>query len=83
MYNQLKKSPHDGTGVLDSTAISMVSQAIRLGKGNSIMMQNKCTDGDQREFDYKTKVITNERKRDLWDVSQLCTKQVDTGEMIK
>ena len=40
-------------------------------------------DGDQREFDHKTKTITNENIKDLQDVSQLCTKQVGTGEMIK
>jgi len=40
-------------------------------------------DRDQREFDHKTKVITNENIKDLQDVSQLCTKQVDTGKMIK
>jgi len=40
-------------------------------------------DRDQREFDHKTKVITNEDIKDLRDVSQLCTKQVGTGEMIK
>ena len=40
-------------------------------------------DRDQREFDHKTKVITNENIKDLQDVSQLCTKQVGTGEMIK
>jgi len=28
-------------------------------------------------------VITNENIKDLRDVSQLCTKQVGTGEMIK
>jgi len=37
LYDQLKKSPHDSTGVLGSTVISMVSQATRLGKGSSVM----------------------------------------------
>jgi len=37
LYSQLKKSPHDGTGVLDSTAVSMASQATRLGKGSSVI----------------------------------------------
>jgi len=41
-----------------------------------------CTDGNQREFDHKTRVI-NENIEDLQDVSQLCTKQVGTREMIK
>jgi len=36
LYGQLKKSPHDGTGVLDSTAILTASQATRLGKGSSV-----------------------------------------------
>jgi len=36
LYGQLKKSSHDGTGVLGSTAISTASQATRLGKGSSI-----------------------------------------------
>jgi len=40
-------------------------------------------DGDQREFDHKTRVKTNETMKDLQDVSQLCTKQVGTREMIK
>ena len=30
LYSQLKKSPHDGTGVLGSSAVSMVSQTTRL-----------------------------------------------------
>ena len=42
LYGQLKKSPHDGTGVLGSTAVSMVSQATRLGKGSSVMAQDEC-----------------------------------------
>ena len=36
LYGQLKKSPHDVTGVLGSSAISMASQATRLGKGSSV-----------------------------------------------
>ena len=36
LYGQLKKSPHDGIGVLDSTAVLMASQATRLGKGSSV-----------------------------------------------
>jgi len=36
LYGQLKKSPHDSTGVLGSSAISMASQTTRLGKGSSI-----------------------------------------------
>jgi len=42
LYSQLKKSPHDGMGVLDSTAVSMASQATRLGKGSSVMARDEC-----------------------------------------
>ena len=38
LYGQLKKSPHDGIGVLDSSAVSMASQTTRLGKGSSVMI---------------------------------------------
>jgi len=41
LYSQLKKSPHDGTGVLGSTAVSTVSQATRLGKGSSVTVQDE------------------------------------------
>jgi len=41
LYGQLKESLHEGTGALDSTAISMASQATRLGKGSSIMVWDK------------------------------------------
>ena len=41
LYGQLKKSPHDGTGVLGSSAVSTASQTTRLGKGNSVMMQDE------------------------------------------
>jgi len=54
LYGQLKKSPHDITGVLGSFAISTVSQTTRLGKGSSVTMM-----GDQREFDLKTRVTAN------------------------
>jgi len=37
LYGQLKKSLYNGTGVLGSSAVSMVSQATRLGKGSSVM----------------------------------------------
>jgi len=37
LYGQLKKSPHDGTEVLGSSAVSTASQTTRLGKGSSIM----------------------------------------------
>jgi len=37
LYSQLKKSPHEGTGVLGSTAVLMASQATRLDKGSSVM----------------------------------------------
>ena len=36
LYGQLKKSPHDSMGVLGSSAVSMVSQTTRLGKGSSV-----------------------------------------------
>jgi len=36
LYDQLKKSPHDGTGVLGSFVVSMASQTTRLGKGSSV-----------------------------------------------
>jgi len=38
LYGQLKKSLHDGMGVLGSTAVLTVSQATRLGKGSSVMV---------------------------------------------
>jgi len=36
LYGQLKKSPHDSTGVLGSTVVSIVSQATKLGKSSSV-----------------------------------------------
>jgi len=36
LYGQLKKSLHNGTGVLGSSAVLMVSQTTRLGKGSSV-----------------------------------------------
>jgi len=36
LYGQLKKSLHDVTGVLGSSAVLMVSQTTRLGKGSSV-----------------------------------------------
>jgi len=41
LYSQLKKSPHDVTGVLGSSAVSMVSQATRLGKGSSVTTRDE------------------------------------------
>jgi len=41
LYSQLKKSPHDSTGVLGSTAVLTASQATRLGKGSSVMARDK------------------------------------------
>jgi len=41
LYGQLKKSSHDGMGVLGSTAVSMVSQATRLGKGSSVTARDE------------------------------------------
>jgi len=42
LYSQLKKSPHNGTEVLGSSAVSMASQTTRLGKGGSVTMRDKC-----------------------------------------
>ena len=36
LYGQLKKSPHDGMGVLGSSAVSTVNQTTRLGKDSSV-----------------------------------------------
>jgi len=36
LYGQLKKSLHDGMGVLGSTTVSTMSQATRLDKGSSV-----------------------------------------------
>ena len=41
LYGQLKKSPHDVTGVLGSSAVSTASQTTRLGKGSSVMTRDK------------------------------------------
>ena len=41
LYGQLKKSPHDSTGVLGSTAVSTASQATRLGKGSSVTVRDE------------------------------------------
>jgi len=37
LYGQLKKSPHDGRGVLGSSAVLIANQTTRLGKGSSVM----------------------------------------------
>jgi len=42
LYGQLKKSPHNGTRVLGSSAVSMASQTTRLGKGSNVMTRNEC-----------------------------------------
>ena len=42
LYGQLKKSSHDGMGVLGSSAVSMASQTTRLGKGSSVTTRDKC-----------------------------------------
>ena len=42
LYGQLKKSPHDVTGVLGSSAVSTVSQTTRLGKGSSVTTRDEC-----------------------------------------
>ena len=38
LYGQLKKSPHNGTGVLGSSAVSTASQTTRLDKDSSVTM---------------------------------------------
>jgi len=42
LYGQLKKSPHNGTGVLGSTVVSMASQTTRLGKSSSVTVRDEC-----------------------------------------
>jgi len=42
LYSQLKKSLHNGMGVLGSSAVSMASQTTRLSKGSGVMTQDKC-----------------------------------------
>ena len=41
LYGQLKKSPHDSTGVLGSTTVSTASQATRLGKDSSVTARDE------------------------------------------
>ena len=41
LYGQLKKSPHDVTGVLGSSAVLTASQTTRLGKDSSVMMRDE------------------------------------------
>jgi len=41
LYDQLKKSLHNGTGVLGSTAVLTASQATRLGKDSSVTAQDE------------------------------------------
>ena len=41
LYSQLKKSLHNGMGVLGSTAVLMAIQATRLGKGSSVMVRDE------------------------------------------
>ena len=41
LYGQLKKSPHDGTGVLGRSAVSTVNQTTRLGKDSSVTTRNE------------------------------------------
>jgi len=43
LYGQLKKSLHDGTGVLGSSAVSTASQTTRLGKSSSVMTWDERT----------------------------------------
>jgi len=42
LYSQLKKSPHDGIGVLGSAAVSTASQTTRLGRGSSVTTRDEC-----------------------------------------
>jgi len=42
LYSQLKKSPHDSTGVLGSSAVSTANQTTRLDKDSSVTMQDEC-----------------------------------------
>ena len=41
LYGQLKKSPHDGMGVLGSTTVSTISQATRLDKGSNVTVRDE------------------------------------------
>jgi len=41
LYGQLKKSPHDGTGVLGRSAVSTANQTTRLGKDSSVMTRDE------------------------------------------
>ena len=43
LYGQLKKSLHDVTGVLGSSAVSMANQTTRLGKGSSVTTRDERT----------------------------------------
>jgi len=43
LYGQMKKSLHNGTGVLGRSAVLTVSQTTRLGKGSSVMTRDKHT----------------------------------------
>ena len=75
MYGQLKKSPHDGTGVLGSIAVSVASQATRLGRGSSVTVMGI------KRFDHRTKMKARSERQNLQTALQLCTKQVGTGEI--
>jgi len=41
LYGQLKKSPHDGMGVLGSSAVSTANQTTRLDKDSSVTTRDK------------------------------------------
>jgi len=41
LYSQLKKSPHDGMGVLGSSAVLTANQTTRLGKDSSVTTRDK------------------------------------------
>jgi len=41
LYSQLKKSPHDGMGVLGSSAVLTANQTTRLGKDSSVTTRDE------------------------------------------
>ena len=41
LYSQLKKSPHDGMGILGSSAVSTANQTTRLGKDSSVTTRDE------------------------------------------
>jgi len=51
----------------------------RVKTGNPV--QSKCTLMGIKRFDHKTKVKVRSERQNLQTASQLCTKQVGTGEI--